>query len=177
MPDLHPYAQWLRTALHSQLVWAVGPGTVAMAAGDVYQIAVFLGGRLHQLVRRPISPVPATVEHARRRHPDGMALLQGRTCRQSADELVAKLGIARTLPVLDRLRYAPDGSLWVQRFGLPGDLLTTDVFGPDGAYLGSLTGPGFPAGFASGGRVLGLVPDIESGAYQVQWYRLDPAPW
>jgi hypothetical protein len=159
------------------LAWAVGPGEVAVAAGDVYQVTVFVGGRLHHLIRRPISPVPATVEHARRRYPEGIALLQGRTCRQSAEELAAKLGIARTLPALERLRYAPDGSLWVQRFALPGDVLTTDVFGPNGGYLGSLTGPGFPVGFAAGGRFLGLVPDSESGAYQVHQYRLDPAPW
>ncbi|MFN0179615.1 MAG: 6-bladed beta-propeller [Gemmatimonadales bacterium] len=163
--------------LTPNLAWAVAPGLVAVAAGDEYQVAVFIGGRLHHLSRRPIVPIPATVEHVRRRYPDGIALFQGRSCRQGPDVLAAALGIAPTLPVLDRLRYAPDGALWVQRFTLPGAAPITDVFGPDGTYLGSQTGPGFPVGFASEGRFLGLVPDVETGGYQLHLYRLSPAPW
>jgi hypothetical protein len=162
--------------LAPELQWAVGQGRLAATTQERYEVMVFSGPRLSQLLRRPLLAVPATAEYVRRRYPEGQIV--GRApCRKQAEELIAKFGLTENLPVLGRLRYAPDGSLWVQRFTLPGTTSLTDVYSPAGQYLGTLAGPGFPVAFLSGGRFLGLLPDQESGAYQALVYRLASAPW
>ena len=159
------------------LLWAVDRTHVAVARSDSYDIRIFESGHLERLIRRPLEVTPATTAQVRRQYPEGRALAQGRSCRQGPDVLAAALGVAEHLPLLAGLEYAPDGSLWARRFRLPGEEPIADVFGAKGEYLGSLRGPGFPIGFATGGRFVGLIPDPSTGGFQVHRYALGGAPW
>lgn len=66
-----------------------------------------------------------------------------------------KQGFAPYLPMVKRLAYAPDGTLWVQRYTVAEEPQPVDIFDPDGRYLGTLPdGSPFPVGLLPDGRIL-----------------------
>jgi hypothetical protein len=160
-----------------KLQWAVAGRLIAVAVQDRYDIKVFERTLLRRVLRRQVAPIPASTSHVARLFPEGLLFGTGTSCRKAAAELVAQFGLAATLPLLGRLAFAPDSSLWVERFRLPGEVPATDIFARSGEYVGTLTGAGFPVGFASHGRFIGLVSDEASGAFQVFLYQLVPEPW
>jgi hypothetical protein len=159
-----------------QLSWATSAGILAVAVQDEYNIRVYRGSTLERIIRRPVQKVPARPEDVARLYPEG-ALFGGKSCRQSADQMATQFGFAEFLPVIGRLSFSPDGTLWVERYRLPGDEPATDLFGTDGRYLGTLAGVGFPVGFAAQGRFLGVIADKETGGEMLMRYRIEPAPW
>lgn len=159
-----------------ELTWVVAGRTLIAAAQDRYEVRVFRGAKRSLIIRRPFAKRPVEAEHVSLLYPDGRVV--GRApCRKQAPELAAKFGVASLLPVLGRVASAPDGSVWVERYALPGDEQVMDIFSPEGVYFGTITGAGFPVGFVKGGRFVGLEWDQETGAHRVSVYRLAPPPW
>jgi hypothetical protein len=138
------------------VAWDAVGGRIAFARQDVYDIHVQENGSPVRRIRRDITPVEATKELAIRELGDGMKVRTDgglRVCQ--SDEVVEQRGIAPTLPVLKNIALSPDGELWVRRGGVTADPAPTDVFGADGAYLGTLPPDvAFPAAFLPDDRIV-----------------------
>ena len=64
-------------------------------------------------------------------------------------------GFAPYLPAIGQVAIAPDGGLWVERYGVGDGPHTIDVFDAAGRYSATLPeGAPFPVGFLPGGRIL-----------------------
>jgi hypothetical protein len=123
---------------------------VAVVSGPNYEIDVFRRGVLVRKITRAVKPRPASRELALQEVRDGHELTAPVRCRISPSELVDARGFAENVPAISGLAVAPDGSVWVRRGFVSGeDEPTIDIYGPDGAYLGTLpAGSPFPVAFA-----------------------------
>lgn len=161
--------------LGPELQWTTRADRIAATITDRYEIRLYDGARLSRLIRRPVPGGRAVPGDVDRLFPEGRIV--GRApCRKTAAELIDQLGLSQERPVIGRLQFAPDGKLLVQRFSLPGEQPRLDVLDARGEYLGTLSA-GFPVAFLDSGRFIGLVPDEDSGGFQVWLYQLHPAPW
>ena len=146
--------------------------TLAVTAQVPYQVDLFQGGRLARSLRRDILPVVPDQASVQRLYPEGMRMRSSRgACVTPASELYEKLGVAAHLPLIRSLAMAPDATLWVERYTFADEPARVDVFDPEGAYRGTLTGHGIPLGF-SGDLVLFEVRDPDSGGSQVGIFRI-----
>jgi hypothetical protein len=175
-PDFTVMLQGVENLFAPQLQWTDSKPMIAVAVQDEYTIKIFRGVHLRRIVRRPSPKTAARREDVARLYPEGQ-FFHDQSCRKQADELVTHFGIAATLPLIGRLAFAPDGTLWVERYRLPGEPSAIDIYAPDDRYLGTLASAGFPVSFASRGRFLGTLADEETGGLKVILYRLEPAPW
>lgn len=146
-----------------QLQWALGGDIVAVATGPRYEIEVFRSGVLEKKISRDEEPRPASRELALQEVAEGYELTAPVRCRISPTELVEARGFAPTVPAISGLAVAPDGSLWVRRGRVNGEgEPSIDVYGPDGAYTGTLPPESpFPVAFAgrpTDYRVVSLEP-------------------
>ena len=113
-------------------------------------------------VRRRIAIRKATPDLARRELGDGMPLGigRGRTCVIPTAALIEQRGLAVEVPAIRDLALTADGSLWVKRWRFEDEPSKTDIFDPDGGYIGTLTSePRFPIGFLPDGRFLSVATD------------------
>jgi hypothetical protein len=139
--------------------WDVRDTLVAVAAGPEYRVDLFtVAGRLSRSVRRMVPARASTVADAERwaeAHPVRFTRAGGQECRIPAAEMVEKMGYADSLPAIAAVLLAPDGSLWIRRWAVAEDEGPIDVFGPAGAYVGTLpsTFP-FPLDVRHDGRLL-----------------------
>lgn len=133
-----------------QLRWALGGDVVAVAASARYEIELSRDGVPERKIGRDVAGRPASRDLALQEVRDGYELTAPVRCRISPSELVEARGFADTVPAISGLAVAPDGSLWVRRAVVTGEGdPPIDVFGPDGAYLGTLpAGSPFPVAFA-----------------------------
>jgi hypothetical protein len=133
-----------------QLRWALGGDVVAVATGPRYEIELSRNGVLERKIVRDVEPRPASRDLALQEVRDGYELTVPVRCRISPSELVEARGFAVTVPAISGLAVAPDGSIWVERTVVTGEGdPPIDVFGSDGAYLGTLpSGSPFPVAFA-----------------------------
>lgn len=138
------------------LTWGAFGGAVVVARNPDYVVEVFDGSRLVRRVERDLPRRPATAEAALRSLGEGMRVgteAGERIC--DPGEVVTEQGFAPYLPMVSRVALAPDGSLWVERFGVGTDPRPIDFFAPDGRYVATLPeGSAFPVGFLPDGRVL-----------------------
>lgn len=160
--------------LTGELRWSLLGDLAATTGQGRYVVDVRRGGALVRSIRRDLAPVATTPRDADRLHPDGLRLryTSGQECVTPTAELVAKLGLASTRPLIDALRFAPDGSLWVKRWTFPDETPRIDVFDPEGRYTGTLSGMPLPLGFLDGDRVLFPVEDPGTGARVIGIFRM-----
>ncbi|HUE97046.1 MAG TPA: hypothetical protein VMN39_10320 [Longimicrobiaceae bacterium] len=131
----------------------VQAGRFYYGSGDRYEIAVYgLDGALVELVRkavpnRPVTPAMREADQERRR-----AAASTRTepkTRPAGDELP----YPDSLPAFRQLRLDREGWLWVQDYGLPGEMLSSwSVFDPAGRWVTDLQLP-------TRWRILDIGPD------------------
>lgn len=141
-----------------ELEWASYGSTVAVAAAVEYEISVYLNGTLEQVLSRDVEPRAATRELAVREVADGIEFTFPQRCVAPAEEVVEARGYRSSIPAITGLALAPDGSIWVRRGTVTGDAVLIDVFGPEGAYEGTLpAGSPFPVAFAGRGSDSRLV--------------------
>jgi hypothetical protein len=137
-------------------------------------VDVYDGGKLVSSVRRSIPFEEAKTEHVSRLYPDGMTVRfgGGGQCTVTAEDIIEKLGTGGNVPLIRDVAIAPDGSMWVERYGFQDETPRVDVFAANGRYLGTLSGHGLPMGFV-GDLVLFPIEDESSGANLVGIYRLN----
>jgi hypothetical protein len=138
-----------------------------------YQVDLYRGTALERSVRREVEPQPADESALARLYPEGMTIgfSGGGKCVIPVAELREKLGVADRVPLISALALAPDGVLWVERYTFKDEPPRVDVFDPEGAYLGTVTGHGAPLGFA-GQLVLFPVEDEATGITRVGLFRI-----
>lgn len=129
------------------LPWAQRAGTIVVAEEPAYSILVIRDG---SVVRRIVRDIPA------RRVTREMALLElaaGWTvngCQVDPEPALREMGHAEHLPAIAALRIAPSGEIWVKRGRVADEPALTDVFTPEGRYLGTLpVGTPYPDAFLS----------------------------
>jgi hypothetical protein len=162
--------------LDPRLHWAQGSGRIAVSAFANYEIRWFEDGMLIGVARRALPRRQASPSMVEAMYPTG-AFVGRRTCRVAAGDLIRQLGVADNLPQVAGLRIAPDGSSWIERFILPGELSKVDVFSRDFHYVGTFSGLSLPVGFFGQGRFLAPVTDSAAGGFVLRAYQLDPPPW
>lgn len=140
------------------LTWTAAGNTVVVARNPDYVLDVYEDGRLVRSIRRDLPPRPASEELARASLGEGWRVgigSQGREVVCDPAEVVEQQGFAPYLPMVGALAYAPDATLWVQRYTVASDPSPIDLFDPDGRYIGTLPeGSPFPIGFLPDGRIL-----------------------
>jgi len=149
------------------VLWTAARDAVVLTAWAPYVVDVFRLDGTHLSIRRALVPLEATEALARREIGDAVPLYTGtsRTCMVPADEVIAKRGVAPTVPLISELAAGPDGSIWVRRHVFPDESPVTDIFDSRGDYVGTLNGPHpFPAAFLPNGDVL----TIETDEFDVQ---------
>ena len=146
-----------------ELHWAtVGPRLIA-TSGPEYDLRLFEGPRPLASIRRDLSTRAPTVDDIGRLYPEGFRLTApgGPSCTFPND-LIASAGLADAMPFVFGLTILSDGTVWVQR-SLRSEPPVLDVFGPDGAYVGTVRGLALPVGLLPNGELLVPVEDEESG--------------
>ncbi len=161
-----------------ELRWDVTPGgAIAYVDSSVYEIRIVQGGSTVNTLTRAIAPLPVTralasdirdrmIRELEAREPRAIPgpLPQGvdpadiqRRSREAARRQIEDMEFYPEVPVVARVRAAWDGSVWVERRDpLDEDANgAVDVFGPDGAYQGTLAagGLGVPDAFGPHGLV------------------------
>jgi hypothetical protein len=143
------------------MVWTPMPAGFAVAGTPAYEIVIHgdTAGP-HRIVRRAIDPIPATRDLAQASLGEGMRFTTpsgSRVC--DADEALDQRGVAPVIPAVLQLGHGPGGTLWVERNLGPGAPQPIDVYGADGAYLGTLdAGAPFPV-LAWATRMAAIVTD------------------
>jgi hypothetical protein len=158
------------------LEWAAAERSIAVSRGPEYRIDVHEGARLLRSIRRAIPPAAATPELAAGTVRDGEMKLRfgSGECRIPASDVVEAQGFAPTIPAIDELAVAPDGTVWVRRATLSNteDGLI-DVFDHTGEYLGTLPADSpYPVAFTPRGDVIAVEKD-ELDLSHVRVYRVD----
>lgn len=157
-----------------ELVWGSRGARVGVTRRVPYVVDVYQGAKLVASIRRDIPFEEAKTEHVSRLYPEGMTVRfgGGGQCTVTAEDIIAKLGTGGNVPLIRDLAFAPDGSMWVERYGFQDETPRVDVFAANGRYLGTLSGHGLPMGFA-GDLVLFPIEDRNTGANLVGIYRLN----
>ena len=153
-------------------VW--GPGRIAVATDDKYEIRVDGNGGVTRL-SRAIAPRAVTerdreavreARRARAARSTSTAAVQGFAVRNpTGAELEAELRalrFAETVPVIAGIGADAAGRLWIARVGpvAPGDG-PIDIVAPVGRYRGTLPATSLPAAFGPNDRIARIVVDDE----------------
>ena len=138
------------------LVWRHSGSTIALSKDIGYVIELHDDGRVLS-IRRPIETLSASEQLASKEFGPGyeLGIGQSRTCLIPTDELIEQAGMAEAVPSIRDLALAPDGFLWVNRWRFDDEERKTDIFTPEGAYVGTLAGDHpFPIAFLPNGDLL-----------------------
>jgi hypothetical protein len=96
----------------------------------------------------------------------------GGKCTVKAEEIIEKLGAGGDVPMVRGIAFAPDSTMWVERFTFKDEPPLLDLFTANGRYLGTLSGYLLPLGFIGDDIVLMQQEDQETGARLVGVYRI-----
>jgi hypothetical protein len=154
------------------LRWSPAGAAVAVAVEAAYVVTMYETGSPVRSVRRDIAPSPATDAAARATIGESMRVVAAggeRIC--DAAEVVEKRGVADVIPTIADLTEGVDGTLWVKRTTGPADPQPIDVFGADGAYLGTLP-EGSPYPVAVGGDRIAVVEQDEMDVQRLVVYEI-----
>ncbi len=181
-------------------LWGVLPnGGLAVSHTSGYTVRVTdPSGRVVRYVQRPMRtrrPTEADRERARDRLREQMRSGRGRitisvggpgrvgggvprgTSPQEIEQRVREMRFADTIPALQGMTVASNGTLWIERtprnVGDPGPI---DVVTPAGQYRGTLTGQRLPRAISASGRAAYVDLDDETGVERVIVRQL-PATW
>jgi hypothetical protein len=153
-----------------EVAWTAEPWGVAANDTTAYRVDVF--GKRRMRVVRGFAERPMTREDAladlKRRFSPTTKRRDGSRCSFDYAGFLDKAGQAETRQQIRALTLSPAGDLWVRRSEADGS--KTDVFGPEGDYLGSLPPDSpFPALFAPDGSFLTVARDTLGVEYVVRY--------
>lgn len=144
--------------------WDADGPRALVYAGPHYELALYEGNRLLASVRRDLQTRAPTVDDLRRQFPDGLKLqVPGAECTIPLSELTAGPALDGMLPFAFGVTLLADGTMWVQRSLRDEKPATLDVFGSDGAYVGTVRGYRLPVGLLPNGELLVPIDDEDSG--------------
>lgn len=158
----------------SALHWHATAPQMVVSSGADYEIDYYEGPRLFARVRRSIAPRAPTRDDLKRLYPDGLQLRRGGgpPCVIDGATLERDIGFADTMPAVHGLARFREGTLWVRR-SLPSERPSIlDVFGTDGAYLGTVRGLNLPVGQLPNDELLVPIDDEASGGIQIARIRV-----
>ena len=139
-----------------EIVWDRQGGRLAVNSVPGYVVDIYEGTRRVRSLRRHLEPAATTRELAIRDLGDGFRINFGRgLCLIPSHEMVDGRGFATPVPLIEHVRVAASGEVWVQRrvVGQPGNG-PIDVFDAGGAYVGTLeAGTAMPLLLLPNGRV------------------------
>jgi hypothetical protein len=165
----------MATIFAPSLQWDVLDDHIVINPGAEYVLDLYEGARRVASIRRDLPPRPATRELALRQVGDDFKVTfgGGGECKVPAARVVDERGIADFLPAISRIRVAPNGTTWVQRFAIKNEPAPIDIFKYDGEYLGTLPeDTPFPAAFLPGDRIAAIEKD-EFDLQRVVVYQID----
>jgi hypothetical protein len=157
-----------------ELTWSTDRGRLLANRGPAYDLHLYDGPRLTAVVRRTVQPRAPTAADVPRLYPDGfkVAVSGGSVCEFPLDELVIQMGLADALPLVHGVALLSDGTIWAQRSLRGEGPSVLDVFGSDGAYLGTLTGHSLPLALLPNGEMLFARNDEATGGQHLVRYRV-----
>lgn len=156
------------------VVWAARGEHIGVNTQPLYAVDVFERGRHVRSIRRALDPVAATIDLAARELGDTLRMIGGPLrCAIGPRDAAESRGFAAIVPPVRELALSPDGSWWVSRRTAAAEpYVVTDVFSPEGEYLGMLQPAApWPAAFRGADEILTIERDELDLAYVVV-YRL-----
>jgi len=155
------------------LWWATNSGRLLVNATPRYEVNLYEGPRLIASVRRDIPLRAPTVAEVPRLYPEGIKLpIPGANCEWPSEVLAKEAGMTDTLPLVNGVALLSDGTIWVRR-SFPGERpVVLDVFGSDGAYVGTVRDMALPAARYPNGDLLVVREDTASGGQHIVRYRV-----
>ena len=93
---------------------------------------------------------------------------------EKAQQIEREIGAADNVPAIKGVAIDLSGRVWVGRFSFPDEAPRTDVFSPDGNYLGTFTGLTVPLGFPSRDLLVTPVVDSTTDIARVEVARFKP---
>lgn len=148
-----------------EIHWDVASARILVSSGAGYDLHLAEGSRPIARIRRDLPTRAPTADDVRLMYPNGFKVgLPGQAaCEFDFDQLLQEAGFAPQMPFVHGVVLLSDGTMWVQR-SVRNELPSrVDVFGTDGAYVGTLTGFRLPVGRLPNGEVLFPIDDEESG--------------
>lgn len=143
--------------------------------GPSYDLKLYEGPRLIAAIRRDLPPRAPTVEDLAATFPEGLVIpAASGNCTIPVADLMARVGVADTMPFVHGLTLLSDGTMWVQRSVRNQRPVVLDVFGSDGAYRGTLRGFHLPVGRLPNGELLVPLDDTTSGGLTIARIRVVP---
>ena len=143
----------------AQMNWTSGGGMVVVNSTATYQLDLFKANRLVRRIRRNVPLAPANGAMIKRLYPTGR-MYGGPECIVSAEQIEREVGAADNVPAIRGVAIDLSGRVWVGRFSFPDEAPRTDVFSPEGNYLGTFVGLTVPLAFPS--RDLLVTPVVDS---------------
>jgi hypothetical protein len=167
-PSCGAYQISVQPLFAPRLIWSMSGSHAAVNADPDYRIVRLERGVAVDTITRDITPAVATDALAEREAEDW--LMNG--CLVPPAEVIAVTGHMDRVPVIQELKMAPSGELWVRHRDAAGNSGGVDVFAPDGRFVGTLPGSTpFPAAFLSRDRILAIGKD-SSDVPVVTMYRV-----
>lgn len=148
-----------------EITWTTSSGRLLANVGPGYELQLYEGPRLIASVRRDLPERAATEADLRRLFPEGMKINFGsiQNCVFEVSDLLTSPGLAASMPYVHGLALLSDATMWVQRSVRNASPSVLDVFGPDGAYAGTIRGMNLPLALLPNGEVLFARADEDSG--------------
>ena len=161
------------------LRWVATGPRILVSASPAYEFWLYEGNRPIASIRRSVPGRAPTMEDAKLEMPQGLRVAFGGSvgeCRVEVEKVVEAAGMAPVMPMVDGLQLLSDGTMWVQRPPTAASPLAVDVFGSDGAYLGTVHAMALPLGRLPNGELLIPVEDSLSGGFHLARMRALSAP-
>lgn len=154
-----------------RILWDSWSTRLVVSAGPEYHVDVHHDGALTMRLRRSLQPTPVSEAMAIASYPDGFTLgMPGGACTADAAPMVRAQGYAPFLPVLNNVRVAPSGEIWVLRSAAGGEPGLIDVWSASGRYEGTLPPlTPFPAAILTDGTVVTIEQDEYDVPSIVAW--------
>lgn len=153
-----------QTYFSPTIQWDAHGPRILVSTGPRYELALYEGNRMIASVRRDLPLRAPTIDDLRQLHPEGMKIsAAGMECTIPLEDILDGAALAETMPFVFDLVLLSDATMWVRRSVTSEETPVLDVFGSDGAYVGTVRGYHLPVGLLPNGELLVPIEDEESG--------------
>jgi hypothetical protein len=154
-------------AFSPRVHWAVLPdGRTVVAYGTGYELRYATQGASETVVGRGISPRHVSNADRDRERESRLEALEHEgaalppATRNAVLKMVREMRFAEVMPVINGIVADPAGYVWVQRTSDDGSATgPIDLIGPNGGYVGTVTGQRLPLAVSASGRAAYLERD------------------
>lgn len=157
-----------------RILWTNSGARVLATLGPEYDLRLYEGSNLLAIIRRDLPMRAPTEDDLLRLYPEGLKIEfgGGTPCVVPLADLKQNVGFAALMPHVHGVALLSDGTMWVRRSLDAEKPPVLDVFGSDGAYVGSVTGFHLPVGLLPNGELLVPQDDEESGGVVIRRIRI-----